>query len=158
MLGSTPGNSQLPQARIRPYASLGRVACDDIKTLVSDGSKRDALRGVDVDLFWPWDFKTREAAKSHWLNIEDYVPRLEQAYNGWKTTRRGTRDSTLMDGAIAVARSSDFDPLNKEKAAFKIVEAAMLWWLDAVDPLDIPAFEGDPPPSFWRQVELHGVW
>jgi len=34
----------------------------------------------------------------------------------------------------------------------------LLQWLDAVDPLDVPAFEGDPPPQFWRQVELHGVW
>jgi hypothetical protein len=25
LLGSTPGNSQLPQARIRPYASVGQA-------------------------------------------------------------------------------------------------------------------------------------
>jgi len=100
----------------------------------------------------------REQAKKCWLRIEAYVPRLEHAYQEWKLTRKGMRQSWLMDGALAVARCSDFDPHSKEWVAFKIVETAMLWWLDSDDVVEGPAFDGDPPPRFWRQIGLRGIW
>jgi len=138
---------------------IGKNTCDDATLLISNESRRDVRRGIGNDgNRWEDDFNMRERAKEHWCKIERYIPRLEKAYDGWKTTRKGMRNSTLIDGAIAVARSSDFDPQGKEWAAFKIVEAAMLWWLDSADIPEIQAFEGAPPPPFWRQVELHGIW
>lgn len=61
-----------------------------------------------------------------------------------------------MDSALAVARSSDFDPLSKEWVALKIVEAAILRCLDSDDVVEVPAFDGQPPPRFWRQIGLRG--